>query len=42
MSALYRGYRIFMQWHRPEVRTRERAARQEEERSAADQSTFPG
>jgi len=42
MSALYRGYRIFMHWHRPEVRTRERAARQEEERSAADQSTFPG
>ncbi len=36
MSALYRGYRIFMQWHRPEVRTRERAARQEEERTAAD------
>jgi hypothetical protein len=41
MSALYRGYRIFMQWHRPEVRTRERAARQEEERNSADQSTFP-
>jgi len=37
MSALYRGYRIFMQWHRPEVRTRERAARQNEERNAADQ-----
>lgn len=36
MSALYRGYRIFMQWHRPEVRTRERAARQEEERNAAE------
>jgi hypothetical protein len=32
-SALYRSYRIFMQWHRPEVRTRERAARQREERS---------
>jgi hypothetical protein len=30
-SALYRGYRIFMQWHRIEVRTRERVARQEEE-----------
>jgi len=30
-SALYRGYRIFMQWHRMEVRTRERVARQEEE-----------
>ncbi|MGA2882775.1 MAG: hypothetical protein ABSG13_27810 [Bryobacteraceae bacterium] len=41
MSALYRGYRIFMHWHRPEVRTRERAARQEEECSSADQSTFP-
>jgi hypothetical protein len=41
MSALYRGYRIFMQWHRPEVRTRERTARQEEERSSADQNTFP-
>ena len=40
MSALYRGYRIFMHWHRPEVRTRERAARQEEERNAADQSSF--
>jgi hypothetical protein len=31
-SALYRSYRIFMHWHRPEVRTRERVARQEEER----------
>jgi hypothetical protein len=31
-SALYRSYRVFMQWHRPEVRTRERIARQEEER----------
>jgi len=41
MSALYRGYRIFMQWHRPEVRTRERAARQEEEQNATDQSSFP-
>ena len=30
-SALYRSYRIFMQWHRPEVRTRERIARQKEE-----------
>ena len=35
MSALYSGYRIFMHWHRPEVRTRERAARQEDERAAA-------
>jgi len=41
MSALYRGYRIFMHWHRPEVRTRERAARQQEEQNAADQSSFP-
>jgi len=40
MSALYRGYRIFMQWHRPEVRTRERGARQEDERNAADKGTF--
>ena len=30
-SALYRSYRVFMQWHRPEVRTRERIARQKEE-----------
>ena len=34
-SALYRSYRIFMQWHRPEVRTRERAARQREERAGS-------
>jgi len=38
-SALYHSYRVFMHWHRPEVRSRERAARQEDERaSAADQS----
>ena len=30
-SALYRSYRIFMQWHQKEVRPRERAARQKEE-----------
>lgn len=30
-SALYHSYRVFMHWHRPEVRTRERAARQAEE-----------
>jgi Heavy metal associated domain 2 len=30
-SALYHSYRIFMQWHRREVRTRERVARQQEE-----------
>jgi hypothetical protein len=41
-SSLYRSYRVFMQWHRPEVRTRERAARQEEERaSAANKSAAP-
>lgn len=31
-SALYRSYRIFMQWHRKEVRDREKAARKIEER----------
>lgn len=30
-SALYHSYRVFMHWHRPEVRSRERTARQEEE-----------
>ena len=41
-SALYHSYRVFMQWHRPEVRTRERAARQEEERGGAgDKSGNP-
>ncbi len=34
-STLYRSYRVFMHWHRPEVRTRERVARQEEERHDA-------
>lgn len=34
-SALYHSYRVFMHWHRPEVRTRERAGRQEDERAAA-------
>jgi hypothetical protein len=34
-SALYHSYRVFMQWHRPEVRTRERIARQEEERGGS-------
>jgi hypothetical protein len=34
-SALYHSYRVFMQWHRPEVRTRERTARQDEERGGA-------
>ena len=32
-SALYRGYRIFMQWHRREVRERESAARKIEEKA---------
>lgn len=35
-SALYRSYRIFMQWHRREVRTRERIARQREESGGSD------
>jgi len=35
-GALYRSYRVFMHWHRREVRTRERVARQAEERSSAD------
>jgi hypothetical protein len=30
-SALYHGYRIFMQWHRREVRAHEVAARREEQ-----------
>jgi hypothetical protein len=34
-SALYHSYRVFMQWHRPEVRTRERAARQSGARGLA-------
>jgi hypothetical protein len=37
-SALYHAYRIFMQWHRREVRVRERAARQEEEIARAGKS----
>lgn len=31
-SAIYHSYRIFMQWHRREVRAREKAGRKEEER----------
>jgi len=34
-SALYHSYRVFMHWHRPEIRTRERFGRQEDEREAA-------
>ncbi len=36
-GALYHSYRIFMHWHRPEVRTRERIGRQEDERAGADE-----
>jgi len=35
-SALYHSYRVFMHWHRPEVRTRERTGRQEEERGPSE------
>jgi hypothetical protein len=35
-GALYRGYRIFYQWHRREIQTHERAARQAEERAGSD------
>ena len=31
-GAMYRSYRVFMHWHRREVRTRERVGRQTEER----------
>jgi hypothetical protein len=42
-SSLYHSYRVFMQWHRPEVRTRERAARQEDERAGSgNKSGIPG
>jgi len=34
-GALYRSYRVFMHWHRREVRTRERLARQVEERGGS-------
>jgi hypothetical protein len=33
-NALYHAYRIFMHWHRRDVRTREREARQKEEADA--------
>jgi len=33
-GALYHSYRIFMHWHRPEVRTRERIGRQEDEQGS--------
>ena len=34
-GLLYHSYRVFMHWHRPEVRTRERIGRQEDERAGA-------
>lgn len=34
-GALYHGYRVFLHWHRPEVRTRERIGRREDERARA-------
>ena len=34
-NTLYHSYRVFMHWHRREVRTRERAARQREEAGGA-------
>lgn len=40
-SALYHSYRIFMQWHRREVRALERAAREEEERGASGGESAP-
>jgi len=37
-NALYHSYRIFMHWHRPEIRGRDRIARQHEaERDRADE-----
>jgi hypothetical protein len=33
-SSLYHSYRVFMQWHKKEVRVREKAARHEEERGS--------
>jgi len=38
-GALYHSYRVFMHWHRREVRTRERLGRQEDERRSADNKT---
>jgi hypothetical protein len=35
-SALYHSYRVFMQWHRRESRTRERGERQAEARTASE------
>ena len=33
-SSLYHSYRVFMQWHKKEVRVREKAARHEEKRGS--------
>ena len=33
-SSLYHSYRVFMHWHKKEVRVREKAARHEEERDS--------
>jgi hypothetical protein len=38
-GALYHSYRVFMHWHRREVRGRERIGRQEEERGHADEKS---
>jgi len=35
-NALYHSYRVFMHWHRPEIRARERVARQHEAERAGD------
>jgi len=35
-GALYRAYRIFYQWHRREIQTRERVGRHAEERAGSD------
>lgn len=40
-SALYRSYRIFMHWHRPEVRGRERASREAEEHGGSSGEATP-
>jgi Heavy metal associated domain 2 len=40
-SALYHGYRIFMQWHRREVRAREKAARKEEKSGRSGTENTP-
>lgn len=39
-SALYHSYRVFMHWHRPESRERERIGRQEDERAALAETSL--